>query len=236
MVIPYVSAMSMPMPRSSSSSKKKYSYSRRVFNDFYLSRERYNIIINSINGICNNDSNIYDRHKRGYDICMKENSESISDQNLPASLRDVRLALDNDNIFDANNLLDSWKNNYPQYGYDVFKPIQEKMDEDKRRRWIYSKEDAAEKLLKEKEQQRKEDEETEKYRSENFENRYVIFYLACAYFLYKYAKEIALSYNNYRRIKPFNIESFIFGIIFDIAYRLLILYMFYCILRCFPRL
>jgi hypothetical protein len=167
---------------------------------------------------------------------MQEQSESISDQNLPASLRDIRVALDNGNIFNADNLLDSWKNNYPQYGYDVFKPIQDKMDEDKRRRWIYAKEDAAEKLLKEKEQQKKEDEETEKYRSENFENRYVIFYLACAYFLHLCAKEIALSYNNYRRIKPFNTQEFIFDIIIITVYRSFLLYIFYCIVRCFPRL
>jgi hypothetical protein len=194
------------------------------------------MIINSNNGICNDHSNIYSRHKRGYDICMQENSESISDQNLPASLRDVRVALDNNNIYDANNLLDSWKNNYPQYGYDVFKPIQDKMDEDKRRRWIYAKEDAAEKLLKEKEQQKKEDEETEKYRSENFDNRYGIFYLACAYAFYLYAKEFALLYNNYRRIKPSNTEIFILDIILITIYRLILLYIFYCIVRCFPRL
>lgn len=194
------------------------------------------MITNNNNGVCNDSSNIYGRHKPGYDVCMEEKLNSISDQDLPESLYAVKVALDNGDISKSENLLHSWIINYPQYDNNVFELVTNRMDEDKRRRWKYAQEDAAEKLLKEKEQQRKDDEETQKYRSENFHNRYGIFYLACAYFVYICAKEFPLLYKSYRRIKPFNIETFIFEIIFDTAYRLIILYIFYCILRCFPRL
>jgi len=238
MVIPYVyvGAMRMPIARASSSSKKRKNYySTRPWDSYYYRRKMYNMITNSNNGVCNDSSNIYGRHKPGYDVCMQEKSNSIPDANLPESLYSVKVALDNGDISNSENLLHSWIINYRQYDDDVFKLVTNKMDEDKRRRQQYVDEDRVARRLKEEEQQRKDYEETQKYRSENFEKRYGIFYLACAYLVYICVKEIALSYNNYRRIKPFNIESFIFGIIFDTAYRLIILYMFYGILRCFPR-
>jgi hypothetical protein len=237
MVIPYVyvGAMRMPIARASSSSKKRRnSYSTRPWDSYYYRRKMYNMITNSNNGVCNDSSNIYGRHKPGYDVCMEEKMNSISD--LPESLYAVKVALDNGDISNSESLLHSWIINYPQYGNNAFELVTNKMDEDKRRRQQYVDEDRVAKRLKEEEQQRKDDEETQKYRSENFENRYGIFYMGCAYFLHICAKEIALSYNNYRRIKPLNTEGFIFEIIFNTAYRLFLLYIFYCILRCFPRL